>query len=122
MSRQGRTDFISLLQEHKIEFAERHPPAGMIVAAGDAIELIGALGTPLFSAVAYVLGKWLLARRTRRVIITLHDRQILNLDAQGYSQDEVSKMLSQATSLTVIDTSKPEQAKRGFTDRVPSDG
>jgi hypothetical protein len=102
LSKHGRSDFLALLRENRVEFAERYPAPGVIVAAGEAVEIVGALGPALFGAIAYVLGKWLGARASRRAIMTLEDHQIRHFDARGYSIDEVSKLLSQAISVVAI--------------------
>src|SRR5438045_3175846 len=39
----GRAELLSLLKENKIEFVERFPPAGTIVASSETIEIIGPL-------------------------------------------------------------------------------
>ncbi len=54
------------------------------------------------SAVAAVLVTWLKARASRRVILTLKDKQIIQLD--GYSVEEVKELLNMTEVATVIDT------------------
>jgi hypothetical protein len=108
LPRSGRADFLALLTESGVEFAERYPAPGQIVAAGNAVEIIGALGTAVFGPVTYVMGKWLNARSSRRAIVTLRDRQIRHFDARGYSSEEVSRLLSQAITITVVQSTSDD--------------
>src|SRR5262245_25214677 len=102
LSRHGRRDFLSLLTERQIAYAERRPPPGVIVASSEWIEILSTLGPPVFTSIAYALGKWLKSRSSRRAIITLKNREIHHVSAQGYSAEEVGKILEQSTKITAI--------------------
>ena len=60
------------------------------------------------TSVAAVLVAWLKARASRKVILTLRDKQIVHLE--GYSVEEVKQLLNMTEVATVIDT-KPTDSE-----------
>ena len=106
--RNSKESFISLLEQNGIAFTELLPPNGTIVAAGEIIEILKAVGAAsIFPSLATVAVQWLKARSSRKLMLQTKDKQVIHLE--GYSAKEVAGLLEQANSLTVIDT-KPNQA------------
>lgn len=106
--RNSKESFISLLEQYGIAFTELLPPNGTIVAAGEIIEILKAVGAAsIFPSLATVAVQWLKARSSRKLMLQTKDKQVIHLE--GYSAEEVAALLEQANSLTVIET-KPNQA------------
>jgi hypothetical protein len=103
----GRSEFLSLLREHDIEFLERAPRPGAIMNAGEVIEIINAVkdASP-YGAVALVLITWLRGRASRKVIVQADEKTIVHIE--GYSVTQVEKLLEKAISVTAIQTEKDD--------------
>lgn len=104
----SKESFISLLKQNGITFTELSPPIGTIIASGEIIEILKAVGAAsIFPSLATVAVQWLKARSSRKLMLQTKDKQVVHLE--GYSAKEVARLLEQANSLTVVDT-KPNQA------------
>jgi len=74
--------------------------------ASGIVESISALSEAMpWNSIAKVLIAWIEARKSRKIIITLGGRQVLH--AEGYSVEELKKIIPQALEIAVIDT-KPD--------------
>jgi len=74
--------------------------------ASGVVEIITAISEAMpWNTLSKVIVEWIKARKSRRVILTTEDNQIFY--AEGYSANEVEKMLSKSINITAIDT-KPE--------------
>jgi hypothetical protein len=107
--RNGRSAFLSLLREHKIEFIERPPMPGAIVASGDVIYIVDAAGVA--GAIAGVLITWLRGRATRKIMVQIGRDKVVQLE--GYTADQATKLLStldpvSAATVTLIQTDKDD--------------
>ena len=102
ISKNDRLEFLCLLKENDVEFVERHPPLGVVVAYGRIIEIISILGPPIYVLIATVLELWLRKQASRRIIIHMKDHRIVHLSAQGYSIEEVKQILPDASTITPI--------------------
>ncbi len=100
----SKEDFLESLRENGIEYFEQNlSPTGTIVASGEAVEIIKALGSvSIIPAIASVLIQWLKGRNSRKIILQTKDREIIHL--QGYSVKEVESLLEKAENITVIQT------------------
>lgn len=58
VSKYGRSELLTLLDEKEIRYAERHPARGTIIASADIVGLIDTTAK-LLGIVATVLGLWL---------------------------------------------------------------
>jgi len=106
--RDSKESFLSLLDENNIHFIEQVPHPGVVMAAGEIVEILKAVGAAsIFPSLAAIAVQWLRARSSRKLMLQTKDRQIVHLE--GYSVQEVAALLKQAESLTVIDT-KPKKA------------
>ena len=101
----GRSEFLSLLRENGVEFSERYPTPGVVMNAGEVIDIINAAKelSP-YGALAVVLVTWLRGRASRKVIVQTNEQTILHIE--GYSAKEVEKVLEKASSITAIQTDK----------------
>jgi hypothetical protein len=99
----GRSEFLSLLREHDIEFLERASLPGTIMNAGEVIEIINAVP---YGALALVLITWLRGRAARKVIVQADEKTIVHIE--GYSVTQVEKLLAKARSVTAIQTEKDD--------------
>jgi hypothetical protein len=102
LSSGGRTEFLALLTESGIDFTERTPPLGAILASIGSIEIIGAIGAPL----AAVVIKWLHRLSSRSVTIQTSKNAFVEL--KGYSPDEIAKLLKDAVSMNAIQRTKDD--------------
>lgn len=103
----SKESFLSLLIENDIEFSVRHPQPGAVTASGEVVEILQAIGAvSIFPSLAAIIVQWLKYRGSRKVILQTRDQQIFHLE--GYSANEVSKLLENAENITVIDTKKPD--------------
>lgn len=95
--------FTDLLVQNGVTFEERHPPAGVIMNAGETVEILNALQIPSIAAsLATVICAFVRARSSRKIIITLKDNQIVH--AEGYSEKEIQSILSNVKNITAIET------------------
>ncbi len=74
-----------------------------MAAAAETILILGevALITKYLSP---IMVEWIKAKANRKVILQTRDKEIFHLE--GYSLDEVKKLLTKAENLTMIDTNK----------------
>lgn len=95
--------FTELLGEHDVKFSRRIQLSETILASGAAIEVISAIAqaTP-WGALAICVVAWMGARKSRKVILTTKDNEVIHLD--GYSSKEVETLLNKAKELAIIET------------------
>ena len=102
----SRASFLQDLAESEIHFEELNPMPGKNMASATYITV--AQTAAVATSVAAVLVAWLKARASRKVILTLRDKQIVHLE--GYSVEEVKQLLNMTEVATVIDT-KPTDSE-----------
>ncbi len=100
----SRASFLQDLSVAGIEFEESKPIPGRVMASATYVA-IGQIAA-VSGAVATVLIAWVKARASRKVILTLKDKNIVHLE--GYSAKEVEALLKITESVTVIDTTPTE--------------
>lgn len=103
----GRAELLSLLRENKIDFVERFPPVGIIVASSETIEIIGAIAS-IVATLAPVLIVWLHKQKSRRIYVRTESNKSEFL-MQGYSVEQAREFLSVAKSVTLVQT-KPDES------------
>lgn len=96
----SRASFLQGLTESEINFEELRLMPGGIMASATYVTV--AQTAAVSTAVAAVLVAWLKARASRKVMLTLKDKQIVHLE--GYSVEEVKQLLNMTEVATVIDT------------------
>jgi hypothetical protein len=89
-----------------IEYARKHPEPGVVMNAGEVVEILK-VSVP---AVAAAIVAWLNTRPSRKVTVTLKDHSIWQ--AEGRSIAEVEKLLTGAKSIMAAETKKPAQQKK----------
>ncbi len=105
--RDSKDSFLSMLDENNIKFIAHTPPVGVVMAAGEIVEILKAIGAAsIIPSLATVAVQWLKARSSRKLMLQTKDKQIFHLE--GYTIKEIGLLLDQAESLTVIDT-KPNK-------------
>lgn len=103
----SKAAFLSMLDEKGINYSTVPIRPGVVMAAGETIEILKMLGgASPFAALAWVLVEWIRARSSKRIIIQTKNKEVVHLE--GYSVSEVEKLLDLADNITVIDT-KPNQ-------------
>ncbi|MBN1556190.1 MAG: hypothetical protein JXA11_15725 [Phycisphaerae bacterium] len=106
---------ISLVGEHSrslltdfddagVSYEERHPQPGVFMNAGDAVILAGAS----ILAATRVLVAWIKYSSTRKLMITLSDNKIVQVQAEGISVAEFEQLLKAAKQVMVMDTKKQD--------------
>jgi hypothetical protein len=105
--RNSKDSFLSMLDDNNIEYIVHSPPVGEVIAAGEIVEILKAIGAAsIIPSLATVAVQWLKARSSRKLTLQTKDKQIIHLE--GFTIKEVGLLLEQAESLTVIDT-KPNK-------------
>lgn len=103
----GSADFFRMLEDENISFKKiKNFPDGTIVASGETIEIINAIGgASIVPSLATIIVTWLKTRASRKAIVTTKDNKIVHLE--GYSEKEVSIILDKTRNLTIAQT-KPD--------------
>lgn len=89
-----------------VEYAHRHPQPGVIMNAGEVVEILK-FSVP---AVAAIIVAWLNTRPSRKVTVTLKDKTIWQ--AEGRSVAEVEKLLTSAKTIMALETKKPDTHRK----------
>lgn len=89
-----------------VEYARRHPQPGVIMNAGEVVEVLK-FTVP---ALAGIIVAWLNTRPSRKVTVTLKDKTIWQ--AEGRSVAEVEKLLTTAKTVMALETKKPDGYKK----------
>lgn len=85
------------VKHSRIEMFSAQPQASGV------IEAISALSEAMpWNAISKVMVEWIDARKSRKIIITTKDGQIIH--AEGYSINELEKILHKTTTVAIIDT------------------
>lgn len=101
----SRDPFVQLLDEHKLAYRAREIRPGVIMAAGETLELIKVVGNvAIWASLAQVIVAFIKVRSSRKVIITLRDGTAVH--AEGLNQKELEKVLEQARDFAAIDAGK----------------
>lgn len=101
MFRQSKGPFMALLREHGVPHREGLPMAAAPMAGGLFVEIIQS-NAPWAAALAFVIREFLKNRRSRKVIITTKDNQVIH--CEGLSQREVENVLERAREIAAIET------------------
>lgn len=105
----SQDSFLGDLESASIIYKINIPKPGFYASGGTA-EIILALGeASAFVSLATVIVHWLKFRASRKVMIQTTEKKVIIMEAEGYSQKEISKILVDAEKITVIDT-KPTLA------------
>lgn len=96
----SRESFIRALDEASIGYEELRAPPNQVLASGTMITV--AHTTAVLAPFAAVLVGWLKARASRKVILTLRDKRIVQLE--GYSVEQVEALLALVDYASAIDT------------------
>ena len=102
LSRHARNEFFVALKENQIEFVLGKGVLGSIQNSLETIDIINAS----IAAIACVLVAWLRGRTSRSVMIQTKNHEVIHV--KGESVDEVVKLLREAVSLNVIQTTKDD--------------
>lgn len=97
--------FLAALDEAAIDYNPVAALSTTILASGGLIAIAQTIVSS--GAVAAIVVAWLKARASRKVIVTTNENQVVHVE--GYSVDEVEKILAIAASVAVIDTEKPNK-------------
>lgn len=105
--RDSKDSFLFMLDEKGIQYLPIPVRPGVVMAAGETIEILKMLGEASpFAALAWVLVEWIKAKSSRKIIIQTKNEEIVHLE--GYGIKEIEKLLDRTDSITVIDP-KPNQ-------------
>lgn len=99
----SREPFLELLREHEVAHEELMLKADVPMASGFLVEILQG-STPWATAMAAVVCSYLKNRRSRKVIITTKDNQVVH--CEGLGPEEVKRVLQNAKKLTAIETVK----------------
>ena len=94
--------FCEMLKASNIDFSDRSPLPGVMMAAASTIEIAAGIGAVL-GPVATVLIAWIRSKSSRKVVITTKKNEVVHL-IQGMSVEEVEKILETTKMLAVVDT------------------
>jgi proteasome assembly chaperone (PAC2) family protein len=106
LSKNGRAEFLSLLKENNIEFKERRPAPGQIVAAGELIEILAPIAA-IAASLAGVIVAWLnRPRAPSKGIAQTNDNRIVHLE--GCSIEQITIIVREASSISMIQPTKDD--------------
>lgn len=95
--------FVTLLNEHEVKYQIQASRSGVPMASSEILEIIKVLGSATFwPAVAAVIIAYLNRSRSRKIIITTKDNQVIH--AEGMTQKELEAVLEMAASIAPIET------------------
>ena len=104
--------FISALDSGGIKYKRRIQLAepSTIMNAGSTIEVFSAVAqaTP-WGVLAIIIIAWLNERKSRKVIITKKNNEVLHIRAEGYSAKDVEGFIESSKNIMVIDTSNKNE-------------
>lgn len=98
--------FTDLLNENNIDFVERRPAPGVIMNAGEIVEILNALQIPsIVASLATVICAFLKARASRKVYIATKDNKTYCFEGYGAKEiEEIQRIFPDIKSITAIDT------------------
>lgn len=99
----SREPFLELLRENEVAYEELMLKANVPMASSFLVDILQGSG-PWAAATATVVCAFLKNRRSRKVIITMKDNQVVH--CEGLEPKEVERILRQAKRLTAIETNK----------------
>ena len=102
----SREPFLELLREHGIAHEELMLKANVPMASGFWVDILQG-SAPWAAALATVVCAFLKNRRSRKVIITTKDNQVIH--CEGLGPEEVERVLQLAKNLMVIETNKDQE-------------
>ncbi|MGF6285209.1 hypothetical protein [Pseudomonas silensiensis] len=103
----SEVSFLQLLNDADVSYEKLYPAYGSVMASGTMIVL--GQTAAIAGSMATIIVAWLKVRSSRKVIITLKDKQVVQLE--GYSAGEVKELLQMAEQIAVIDTLSPNSIK-----------
>lgn len=106
--RASEEPFMRLLDEKGIKYycvsLNSYAPANL----GEVLEIVKAVGNAsIWASLAAVIVAFIRSKKSRKVIIQTEDNKVIH--AEGYSAEEITKLLENAKNLTVIDAKKPAE-------------
>ncbi len=104
----SREPVLSLLAEHGVDFVQHAPTPGVIMAAGEWVEVLKTV--TIAAPLAGVVVAFLKHRHGRKVIITSRDRTVIH--AENLTHSELVMVLEKAASVTAIDTGQSPKADK----------
>ena len=107
--KESKDSFLFMLDAKGIGYVPIPIRPGIIMNAGESVEIVNGLAatSPLAVALTWVIVEWIKARVARKIILQTKDNRIVHLE--GFGIEDVQKLLEHTTSLTVIDPNKPLQ-------------
>lgn len=104
----SKDSFLPMLNEKGVKYSLVPVRPGVVMAAGETIEILKAFGEASpFAALAWVLVEWIKAKSSRKLIIQTKNKEIVHLE--GYGIKEIEKLLDRSENITVIET-KPNKS------------
>jgi len=91
----SEVSFLQLLDDTDVSYEKLYPASSSVMASGTMIVL--GQTAAIAGSMAAIIVAWLKARSSRKVIITLKDKQIVHLE--GYSASEVRSCYSWRSKL-----------------------
>ena len=112
--RDSEEPFIRLLDEKGIKYYCVSLNSYGPVNTGEILEIVKAVGNAsIWASLATVIVAFIRARKSRKIIIQTEDNNVFH--AEGYSVEEIAKLLENAENITVIEARKPAEKSPGDT-------
>ena len=86
-----------------ISYVVHHPPVGVIMNAGETIEILQVV----IPSVALVVAAWINGRSSRKAILTMKDNKIEHLE--GRTVEDIESLMKMAQKIMIIETKKPNE-------------
>lgn len=95
-----------MLKENNIEFEERRPAPGQIVASGEVIEIITAIAAIAAPLATLIVGWLNRPHKSRKGIVQTNDNRIVHLE--GCTIEQLTIIVSEASSMSLIQPTKDD--------------
>lgn len=102
--------FVALLDKHEVKYQMQANRSDGPMASSEVLEIIKDLGSAtIWPSVAVVIIAYMNRSRTRKVIITTKDNQVVH--AEGMTQKELEAVLEIAVNISAIETAPKDSSE-----------
>lgn len=105
---EGATSILRDLEAAGVHYDNKIPKPGVVMNAGDLIEILKDAGGQVpWAAAAYVLVNWLKLRQSGKIVVTRNDNTIVHLE--GMTAKELEAVLPDCKTVMVVEARTPHE-------------
>jgi len=113
--RHGGEDFRKLLEKADVKYVIREHKSGVVMNAGDTIELIKLVGgLSILPSIAAVIVQWLKNKTSRKIMIQTKDNLVVQIEGIEVDEEKLVHLLEIGVSVTAIQP-EPDDADNSST-------